>query len=207
MPHQCLKCGSVFADGSPQILRGCPGCGGTRFFYTDKPMSDDERNILKEKANKDIKHLIREMLTSSDAVPIKIDEKSLEKDEWMPLGVTSEAEPKEVDVQGRLDIEKRIMKSIEDLKFPKEGRSKKFRFTIKGGIQKELKKSAVKVEPTASEAEEPKKDDRVAVITIDEEGVYDIDVERLLENSPIVVSKDGTYMVHLPSVFNKVRKK
>ena len=51
MPHQCLKCGSVFADGSPEILRGCPECDGTRFFFTEKPLSDDERNRLKEQAN------------------------------------------------------------------------------------------------------------------------------------------------------------
>lgn len=208
MPHQCLKCGSVFADGSPQILRGCPGCGGTRFFYTDKPITDEERSRLKEKANKDIKHLIQEMLTSGDTVPIKIDEGSLEKDEWIPLGIKSEVEPKEAQAQSQLEVEKRIMKSIEDLKFPKEGKLKRFRTTSKSDIQKELQKTAIKEKsPPAKEKEPEKKDKGVAVITIDEEGVYDIDVEKLLENSPIIVKKDGSYMVHLPSVFKKVRKK
>jgi len=207
MPHQCLKCGTVFADGSPQILRGCPGCGGTRFFFTEEPMSDEERNTLKEKANKDIKHLIQEMLTGGDTVPIKIDEKSLEKEEWVPLGVTSEVEPTKSKAQDPLEVEKRIVKSIEDLKFPKEGKLKRLRFTSKGQIQKELQKTEVKEEPTPSKTEKPKKKEQVAVITIDEEGVYDIDVEKLLENSPIVVKKDGSYMVHLPSVFKKVRKK
>jgi predicted nucleic acid-binding Zn-ribbon protein len=208
MPHQCLKCGSVFADGSPQILRGCPGCGGTRFFYTDKPITDEERSRLKEKANKDIKHLIQEMLTSGDTVPIKIDEESLEKDEWVPLGITDEVEPKETQAQSQLEVEKRIMKSIEDLKFPKEGKLKRFRTTSKSEIQKELQKTAIKEKSLPAKGEKPEKKDKgVAVITIDEEGVYDIDVEKLLENSPIIVKKDGSYMVHLPSVFKKVRKK
>ena len=47
----------------------------------------------------------------------------------------------------------------------------------------------------------------MAVISIDEEGVYDIDVEKLLEKSPIIVQKDGSYVVHLPSVFKKGKKK
>jgi predicted nucleic acid-binding Zn-ribbon protein len=208
MPHQCLKCGSVFADGSPQILRGCPGCGGTRFFYTDKPITDEERNRLKEQANKDIKHLIQEMLTGNDTVPIRIDEESLEKEEWVPLGIKSEVGPKETEAQSQSEVEKRIIKSIDDLKFPKEKRLKRFRIVSKGDVQKELQKTAAKEEPHPPKAEEPKKKDKgVAVITIDEEGVYDIDVEKLLENSPIIVKKDGSYMVHLPSVFKKVRKK
>jgi len=71
MPHQCLKCGAVFPDGSPQILRGCPDCGGAKFFYTNSSMSDDERSELQEKANKDIKNLIREMMVN-DTIPIKV---------------------------------------------------------------------------------------------------------------------------------------
>ena len=47
----------------------------------------------------------------------------------------------------------------------------------------------------------------MAVITISDEGVYDIDVEKLLEDSPIIVQRDGSYLVHLPSVFKKARKK
>ncbi|MEA2055536.1 MAG: Zn-ribbon containing protein, partial [Candidatus Thermoplasmatota archaeon] len=27
MPHQCLKCGKIFEEGSTQLLKGCPDCG------------------------------------------------------------------------------------------------------------------------------------------------------------------------------------
>jgi predicted nucleic acid-binding Zn-ribbon protein len=205
MPHQCLKCGSVFADGSPEILRGCPGCGGSRFFYTDETMSDDERDKLKEQANKDIKHLIQEML-SSDSVPIKIDEGSLEKDEWIPLGTTSDAKGDGVGTQSPKELEKKIVKSIEDLKFPKEKGLKRLKFSSKSQVKKETKKAAKKVKAVQPSAKKSKKEDKVAVITISD-GIYEIDVEKLLENSPIIVSKDGSYMVHLPSVFKKGRKK
>ena len=32
MPHQCVRCGTVYGDGSAEILKGCP-CGARLFFY------------------------------------------------------------------------------------------------------------------------------------------------------------------------------
>lgn len=33
MPHQCTACGRTFADGSKQMLAGCPNCGGNKFQF------------------------------------------------------------------------------------------------------------------------------------------------------------------------------
>lgn len=48
MPHQCTACGYTFADGSKEMLGGCPDCGGNKFqFYPegtevpDEPPDDD----------------------------------------------------------------------------------------------------------------------------------------------------------------------
>jgi predicted nucleic acid-binding Zn-ribbon protein len=35
MPHQCVRCGSFYEDGSNEILKGC-SCGGKLFFYIKK---------------------------------------------------------------------------------------------------------------------------------------------------------------------------
>jgi predicted nucleic acid-binding Zn-ribbon protein len=216
MPHQCLKCGSVFPDGSPQILRGCPDCGGTKFFFTENSMSDEERSLLQEKAKKDIKNLIQEMMVN-DSIPIKVKEKSLKKDEWVYLGSTEEDKTEKGVTKSQKEVEKKIIKSIEDLKFPKEGKLKRFKFSSKGDKEKlpkaakKPKKEDLKVETKAPEKapaevkakkkSKKKKEDSVAVINITDEGVYELDVEALMEHSPIIVQKDGSYMVHLPSVF------
>jgi predicted nucleic acid-binding Zn-ribbon protein len=43
MPHQCTSCGHVFADGSKEMLSGCPDCGGTKFqFHPDGADVPDE---------------------------------------------------------------------------------------------------------------------------------------------------------------------
>ncbi|WP_459193498.1 OapC/ArvC family zinc-ribbon domain-containing protein [Halosimplex sp. J119] len=33
MPHQCTNCDRTFADGSKEMLSGCPDCGGTKFQF------------------------------------------------------------------------------------------------------------------------------------------------------------------------------
>jgi predicted nucleic acid-binding Zn-ribbon protein len=33
MPHKCTRCESIFEDGAPVILSGCPSCGWNKFLY------------------------------------------------------------------------------------------------------------------------------------------------------------------------------
>jgi len=40
MPHQCTNCGHVFADGSKEMLSGCPDCGGNKFQYHPGDVED-----------------------------------------------------------------------------------------------------------------------------------------------------------------------
>jgi len=210
MPHQCLKCGAVFADGSPQILRGCPDCGGTKFFFTEKKMSDNERNKLKEQANKDIKYLIHEMLTGQ-APPMIIEGESSENDEWVQIRLGSDSELGKSSIEKQVQVKQDMMKSVEDLLFKEKESKKRFRTASKTDVKKKPEKKPKKIkakeEVTKPKKKEAKKEDKVAVITIKDEGVYEIDIKRLLEDSPIIVQKDGSYMVHLPSVFKKARKK
>ncbi len=41
MPHKCTKCEHLFEDGSVVILRGCPHCGGNKFFYVKGETAED----------------------------------------------------------------------------------------------------------------------------------------------------------------------
>jgi predicted nucleic acid-binding Zn-ribbon protein len=47
MPHKCTKCGREFEDGSTEILRGCPSCGGKKFLFVKE--TDRHRDVLEEK--------------------------------------------------------------------------------------------------------------------------------------------------------------
>lgn len=43
MVHTCAKCGKVFPDSSDEILTGCSGCGGKKFYF-ERP---DARRVKK----------------------------------------------------------------------------------------------------------------------------------------------------------------
>ncbi|WP_115864791.1 OapC/ArvC family zinc-ribbon domain-containing protein [Halorussus litoreus] len=42
MPHQCTSCGRTFADGSKEMLSGCPDCGGNKFQFKPAEAVDRE---------------------------------------------------------------------------------------------------------------------------------------------------------------------
>jgi len=53
---------------------------------------------------------------------------------------------------------------------------------------------------------EPKEEEHRGIIEIKGRGSYEIDIEALLEERPIVVEKDGSYLIYLPSLFEKLRR-
>lgn len=200
MPHQCLKCGKVFLDGSPTILKGCSVCSGTRFFFTEKPLSEEERKKLTEIASKDIKTLVKDVLTK-EKVYTKKDIESLikGKKEWVEIKPETVKKGGVVEVKGKRLAGVRKVKPVEvkEVK-PKETEERKEKIAEKEKMVKETK--------TEIETEEVK-ETVPEVVNIVESGVYEIDVESLLEKSPVIVRRDGTYLVHLPSLFGKVAEK
>lgn len=59
MPHQCVKCGHIFPDGSNELLHGCSKCSGRFFFFVKKKdiskakeftynLSEDEKEQMEE---------------------------------------------------------------------------------------------------------------------------------------------------------------
>lgn len=96
MPHQCLKCGCIYADGSPEILKGCSGCQGTRFFYTQEALGDDERSKLTDRADSDLESLAlgkgvteeprRSRIPTKDELPVGTGGDDREPDdEWVRM--------------------------------------------------------------------------------------------------------------------------
>jgi predicted nucleic acid-binding Zn-ribbon protein len=204
LPHQCLKCGKVFPDGSPIILKGCPECDGTRFFFTEKPLSENERKRLTELASKDIKTLVKDVLTKEKVYTKKDIEGLIKgKKEWIKITPKTERYVKKkgvVEVKGKRIAGVRKVKpvKVKEIKI-KKGEERKEKIVKKEKTLKETKTKKAETEEVKEKAPE--------VVNIVESGVYEIDVESLLEKSPVIVRRDGTYLVHLPSLFGKVEEK
>lgn len=44
MPHQCTRCGEIFPDAAPELLKGCK-CGSKFFYYIKKERFDELNQI------------------------------------------------------------------------------------------------------------------------------------------------------------------
>jgi len=176
MPHQCLKCGKIFKEGSNELLKGCPVCNGNHFFYTKEPLNEKDRNSLNEKLNKDINSKLTQIINDQAKDLIK-------NTNWINI------KSKELNEE----IEKCFAKTKNFIPETKEN--------IEIITEEKYRKEIIcKIESEASKSNEPE------TINIEEPGKYRIDVKGLLEEEPIIIQKDGSYTIHLPSVFKMINK-
>ncbi len=65
MPHQCVRCSTLYDDGAKEILKGC-ACGGKLFFYIRKSALEKAKQLVpatlsteqKQQIEKDIYEMI-----------------------------------------------------------------------------------------------------------------------------------------------------
>jgi len=175
MPHQCLKCGHVFEEGSAQLLKGCPECGGNRFFYTKEPLDERQRKNITKKVGKDINSAIIDILEG-------------DRDIIDGSGNWAKIEPK--------DVKKTVEKQLEKQKKNSDNKQK-----IDVITDEEYRKKAIeKAKSLSNRSMEPE------TIDIERPGKYKIDVKGLLDEEPIIIQKDGSYTIHLPSIFKIIDK-
>ncbi len=176
MPHQCLKCGRIFEEGSSQLLRGCSDCGGNRFFFTKQPLDKNERDVISKEVNRDITTRIMDSLVEKNK------EKLNKSGKWVSI------KPKEIRkiIEGKINEEEKTESKSEEPEAIEP-------------IDDEYRKSVIeKIKAEVDEHVSPE------TIEIEKPGKYSIDLKGLLENEPIIIQKDGTYTIHLPSVFKMI---
>lgn len=169
MPHQCLKCGHVFEEGSSQLLKGCPGCGGNKFFFTKQPLSETERGRISKEIGHDLTTKIMQLAVEKNKDTLRSTET------WISL------KPKD------------LRKIIEEQQHQKPGEKETPTGTPLSDDQRRERLEKIKAETDHSDTPE--------TIDVEHPGKYRIDLKGLLEKEPIVIQKDGTYTIHLPSLF------
>ena len=53
MPHQCVKCGKIYPDGSNEILKGCTDCNNKFFFFIKKSNLEEAQKITENLTDED----------------------------------------------------------------------------------------------------------------------------------------------------------
>jgi predicted nucleic acid-binding Zn-ribbon protein len=175
MPHQCLKCGHIFEEGSSQLLKGCPACGGNRFFFTKQPLNEKERDIMSKEIGQDITAKIMQLAVERNKDTLTGTET------WITL------KPK--------DLRKMMKDQIEQKKPGEE-------ISIGEPISDDQRLDIIKKITAESDHS-----DTPETIGVEQPGNYRIDLKGLLEKEPIVIQKDGSYTIHLPSLFKMREEK
>lgn len=303
MPHQCLKCGQAFAEGSREILKGCSACSGTRFFFTREPLGQAEREELLRKSSRELKQLLHDLADAGGPRPREAEAagcrgtearangpmKDVNGKEWVPIdaknlramlneAMAEEKAARAVAMPSVAEyVEKKAME-FGPMPWPGQGHAasppmesvavpeprdapRKLSATYKhkdelrfdekrgwGEVPRPKPRPAPKAAAAPPPAAAPSKAAPTAaatprpapapkrlpqplpeatatptpldpdlskwqegkapeVVSIRSPGQYEIDVEGLLSHQPIVVAKDGTYMIHLPSVFEELEKR
>jgi predicted nucleic acid-binding Zn-ribbon protein len=177
MPHQCLKCGKTFEEGSSQLLKGCPSCNGNRFFFTKTPLDEDQRQKITEEVGKDINSVILELMGDEG-------EKLVDKS-----GKWANIKPK--------DLRKAMQKHLPDKKYSNSDKKEE----IDVLTDDEFRKKAIeKIKAEIDYSDSPE------TIDVEQPGSYKIDLKGLLEEEPIIIQKDGSYNIHLPSLFKNLNR-
>ena len=81
MPHQCVRCGTFYKDGSNEILKGCK-CGGKLFFFVKKEKLEEMQSVahtLSKKEKKQIEKDVFDLIGGSDLEdkPVVLDFESI----------------------------------------------------------------------------------------------------------------------------------
>lgn len=185
MAHQCLQCGHVFAEGSSAILQGCPQCKGTRFFFTQKPLAESERRSMAEKAHKDLREVVGELLKSAPEAGEDLQRK-VEQGGWSQL--------RPADLRA-------LMSAAAQQKQATEAKINAWENPdVQPALRKVVEQKRAQVEAQVAEAS--RAPDHPDTVNIRKPGEYEIDVAGLLERNPIVVHRDGAYHIHLASLFD-----
>ena len=175
MPHQCLKCGKIFEEGSAQLLKGCPDCSGNRFFFTKEPLDEKQRAAITEEVGKDINSAIMNLMGSEGDNLIE------KQGDWVKI------KPK--------DVRKVIKKHLTKEKRMESEKKEDIDILTDDDYRSE------KIEEIQAQSDYS---DKPETINIERPGSYKIDLKGLLEEEPIIIQKDGSYTIHLPSLFKMI---
>lgn len=80
MPHQCVRCGKFYPDGSKELLQGCSGCGGKFFFYVRKEEIEQAKQLTvdltqeeKQQIEQDVKDILGDELEEDQPVILELE--------------------------------------------------------------------------------------------------------------------------------------
>lgn len=70
MPHQCVRCGTIYDDGAGEILKGC-SCGARLFFFIKKKHLEESKEVITNLSTQEKEQMEHDVLELVGAKPEK----------------------------------------------------------------------------------------------------------------------------------------
>ncbi|MDP6641826.1 MAG: Zn-ribbon containing protein [Candidatus Nanoarchaeia archaeon] len=81
MPHQCVKCGKIYPDGSNELLKGCTSCTSRFFFFIKEKDLEESKKITEKLTNEEKQQIEQDVLEiigiEDDTKPVILDLESI----------------------------------------------------------------------------------------------------------------------------------
>jgi len=79
MPHQCVRCGTLYDDTAQELIKGCSKCGGRFFFFIRKECLVEAKPIqLTEQERREVEQDIKEIIGQEEPEkPVILDLESI----------------------------------------------------------------------------------------------------------------------------------
>jgi len=189
MPHQCTNCGRTFADGSKEMLSGCPDCGGNKFQFDPAGGSDTAPPEAEGTTDRDASTAPRGG-TDADGV--------VETDPDDPTGTTTSPRTAPDTEDGAQASARSDVVSPDELAAAAESTEPATDRTERGEVSSE---------PDDTEASDPNLDalrqklnDQFESIRIVSPGQYELNLMELYDREEYIISlrEDGRYVIEMP---------
>ncbi len=60
MPHQCVRCNTLYQDGAQEILKGC-SCGARLFFYIKQKHLEEGKQLISSLSDDEKKNIQKDV--------------------------------------------------------------------------------------------------------------------------------------------------
>lgn len=79
MPHQCVRCSTIYDDGAKEIIEGCE-CGAKLFLYVRQEKLDEAKEIVQDLSDDDKEQIEEDVLNivgAEKSEPVVLDLESI----------------------------------------------------------------------------------------------------------------------------------
>ncbi len=210
MPHKCVKCGKVYGNLAPELMKGCTCKSRIFLFLREGQVSVKEKMELLERESRALAQN-EQVQEIAELMPISIEKIEEVKPKTMEAE-TREREAKEMLAGGEGrgggpvavdELEAGEKESGE----AREEEKEEAKVKVKGKEELDFIKEVAGGELTKAKLITEEGEEPIENVTVLEKGRYRLDIKSLMAGNPLVIrTEKGVFYIRIPSPIEQKKK-